>query len=199
MSRVPIDASSEPEAWSTAAPPLPVQPLGYSEGDRSGAWGAVVTASAWAAIAMGVTQLITSVAQWWGPAVQMMWSSPGARNNFFTSGWQPFLVLQLACDVGAVALIVAGAAAFRRQPWVPTGMTVAAATVAVSAVGRSLMQTYQMFSNPAFTRSFTTGRSLFYVISTFSASAHGLILPALLVWVMTGPAVRQHFRGLLPG
>jgi hypothetical protein len=167
---------------SRASEPLPVQPLDYSGPlpKRSDPWRQVVNAFAVAAIVYGIDMLIISarlyIRKGWREYPPPYGIPDGINLAFFAH--------HVLVDLTSLGFLAAGLGCVRRWSWVRRVMLASSIGVLVLILLRQLLDALFLRGEP----------SLWYVIDRAPHYVGWSIFPALLIWLMTRPEVREQFR-----
>jgi len=177
-------------------PPLPVQPLSYSD-PAAGSASIILNAVALTGIVWGALQLAYSA----GRTVPALWPqrtggvSFGIALNFSRPLSVLHFALEMISDAAAIVLIVAAASLRSSRQWaVPTLMVALVIEAAVYFI-QWCIGMIGIFSDGNFAR-WTAWVWASYLFMTASSMARYLILPLLLLWLITRPAVRRYHNSI---
>jgi hypothetical protein len=167
---------------SRASEPLPVQPLDYSGPlpKRSDPWRQVVNAFAVAAIVYGIDMLIISARLY----IRKGWREYPPPYGIPDRINLVFFAHHVLADLTSLGLLAAGLGCVRRWSWVRRVMLASSIGVLVLILLRQLLEALFLRGEP----------SLWYVIEMAPYFMPSSIFPALLIWLMTRPEVREQFR-----
>jgi hypothetical protein len=162
--------------------PLPVQLLDYSGRvpKPSDPWRQIVNAFAVAAIVYGAAALLISGRHYMNAGWRELPKQLGYPDGINLA----FLTTHLLGDLTSLGWLIAGVGCTRNWSW-------ARRLMLISSIGALLAGLTELLLEALFTRG---QPSLHYIMMMIPYYVSASVFPALLIWLMTRPEVREQFR-----